>query len=82
MATSCGSRRRRPCWPSGWAPPTIARCSADDPAATLDRLNAEREPLYQSVATIVIDEQRGTRVLDVAQVAAAVRHRLVDGDRV
>ncbi len=55
---------------------------ADDPAAALVRLNAEREPLYQSVATIVIDEQRGTRVLDVAQVAAAVHHRLVDGDRV
>ena len=52
-----------------------------DPAATLDRLNAEREALYQSVATIVIDEQRGSRVLDVAQVAAAVRSRLVDPGR-
>jgi len=33
------------------------------------------------VATIVIDEQRGSRVLDVAQVAAAVRSRLVDPGR-
>ncbi len=51
---------------------------AEDPAGTLDRLNSEREALYQSVATIVIDEQRGTRVLDVDQVAAAVHSRLVD----
>ena len=52
-----------------------------DPAAVLDRLDTEREALYQSVATIVIDEQRGTRVMDVDQVAAAVRSRLLDPGR-
>jgi len=52
-----------------------------DPAAVLDRLDTEREALYQSVATIVIDEQRGTRVMDVDQVAAAVRTRLLDPGR-
>ncbi len=54
---------------------------ADDPAGTLDRLNREREALYQSVATVVIDEQRGSRVLDVDQVVAAVRSRILEPGR-
>jgi chorismate synthase len=53
----------------------------EDPAGTLDRLSADREALYQSVATIVIDEQRGSRMLDIDQVAAAVRSRLLDPGR-
>ena len=46
-------------WPGGWTagPPTAARATTRP--RTLDRLDAEREPLYQSVADIVIDEQRG-----------------------
>jgi len=53
----------------------------NDPAGTLDRLSADREALYQAVATIVIDEQRGSRMLDIDQVAAAVRSRLLDPGR-
>jgi chorismate synthase len=52
-----------------------------DPDASLARLSAEREPLYQSVADIVLDERRGDRILDVDQVAAAVRSRLLDPAR-
>ena len=66
----------------GSATPTIARCSTDDPAATLVRLNAEREPLYQEVADIV--DRRAARrpaCSTSAQVAAAVRNRLVDPGR-
>ncbi len=54
---------------------------ADDPAAALAALSTEREPLYKSVADIVLDERRGDRTLDVDQVAAAVRSRLLDPAR-
>ena len=51
---------------------------ADDPEGVLERLHHEREGLYRYVADIVVEEQRGDRSLDVDQVVAVVRTRLLD----
>jgi chorismate synthase len=54
---------------------------ADDPEGTLERLHHEREDLYRYVADIVVEEHRGGRSLDIDQVVAAVRTRLLDPPR-
>jgi chorismate synthase len=51
---------------------------ADDPESTLERLYHEREGLYRFVADIVVEEERGGRLLDIDQVVSVVRSRLLD----